>query len=161
WWHWLEVRATYEHQLHMADERAGRETPAPVDTVVRHAPLHGTLEARQRVGSQGIDALGDLTLGLRQAGDVRENGLVAFRGLRGARLASHRDQQLRGGLGPRSLVVFRGGRALLARGRPRRHTSSKLVPKLPRNARSWSRRFGIAPVAPEAIAASSASFDEQ
>src|SRR5690606_30661928 len=20
WWHWLEVRATYEHQLHMADE---------------------------------------------------------------------------------------------------------------------------------------------
>jgi hypothetical protein len=43
---------------------------------------------------QGIDALGDAALRLRQAGDVREHGLVAFRGLRGACLARQGDQQV-------------------------------------------------------------------
>src|SRR5437879_5003313 len=44
----LDLRAAYEHQFHMADEGAGREAPAPipVDPVVRHAPLHRSLEVR-------------------------------------------------------------------------------------------------------------------
>jgi hypothetical protein len=93
----LDLRATYEHQLHMANEGAGREAPASVSTVVRHAPLHRSLEVPQRLGGQGIDALGDPTLRLWQASDVGENGFVAFCSLRGACPARHGNRQFRGG----------------------------------------------------------------
>src|SRR5262249_34589188 len=71
--------------------------PASAYTVVGHAPLHCTLEVRQRIGSQSIDTLGDSALRLRQAGDISEHGLVAFRGLRGAGFAGHGGQQFRAG----------------------------------------------------------------
>src|SRR5450432_4154092 len=46
----LDLRAAYEHQLHVADEGARREAPATFHTVVRHPPLHRALEAWQRPG---------------------------------------------------------------------------------------------------------------
>jgi len=75
--------------FHMAHEGAGREAPAAVHAVVGHAPLHRTLEARQGLRRQCIDALGDAPLRLRQTRDMVEYGLVAFRGLRGTGLAGH------------------------------------------------------------------------
>jgi hypothetical protein len=82
----LHLRATYKHQLHVANESAGREAPASVNAVVGHPPLHRSLEVRQRFGRPGIDALGDGTLRLGQAGDVTENGFIAFCGLAGLAL---------------------------------------------------------------------------
>ena len=79
----------------MAGEATAREAPAVADAIPRHAPLHGALQGRQRLGRQGIDAFGDGTLRLRQAADVGKDGLVADRGLRGACPASHGDRQRR------------------------------------------------------------------
>jgi hypothetical protein len=45
------------------------------------------LEVWQRIGSQSIDTLGDTALRLRQARDVGEHGLVAFRSFRCARFS--------------------------------------------------------------------------
>src|SRR5580700_10237379 len=107
--HWrfrLDLGAAYEHQFHVADEGTGREAPAPAHAVVRHPPLHRASEVRQRLGSESIDTLGDAALRLRQAGDVGEHGLVAFRCLRGACLARHGDQQLRGGLALGGLLAL-------------------------------------------------------
>src|SRR5689334_10322074 len=94
----LHLRAAYEHQFHVTDESTGREAPASAHTVVRHPPLHCTLEVWQGIGSQSIDTFGDTALRLRQARDIGEHGLVAFGGLRGACLAGHGDQQLRASL---------------------------------------------------------------
>src|SRR3954447_11708333 len=94
-WFRLDLRAAYEHQFHVTDESAGREAPASAHTVVRHPPLHCTLETWQSIGSQSIDTLGDTALRLRQACDIGEHRLVAFCGLRGACLAGHGHQQLR------------------------------------------------------------------
>jgi hypothetical protein len=74
WWFWLDPRAAYEHQFHVADEASGREAPTAVHTVVRHAPLHRTLETRQRLGRQGIDVFGDLALRLRQVAMYANTG---------------------------------------------------------------------------------------
>ena len=80
----------------MAGEAAATEAPAVADAIVRHAPLHGALQAGQRPGRQGIDTFGDAALRLRQAGDVGEDRLVADRCLRGACPAGHGFRQRRG-----------------------------------------------------------------
>ena len=90
-------RAAPERELDVAGEAAAREAPAVADAIPRHAPLHGALQARQRLGRQGIDAFGDGALRLRQAADVGKDRLVADRGLRGACPASHGGRQRRGG----------------------------------------------------------------
>ena len=64
----------------MAGEAAAGEAPAVAHAIPRHAPLHGALQARQRLGCQGIDAFGDGALRLRQAADVGKDRLVAERG---------------------------------------------------------------------------------
>ena len=82
--HRLERRAVDEHELDVAGEAAAAEAPAVADAIVRHAPLHGALQAGQRLGRQGIDTFGDAALRLRQAGDVGKTGLsptAAFAGL--------------------------------------------------------------------------------
>ncbi len=76
-----EIRAAPERELDVAGEAAAREPPAVADAVPRNAPLHGALEVRQRLRRKGIDAFGDRSLRLRQAGDGGNTGLsptVAF-----------------------------------------------------------------------------------
>ena len=72
------------------------EAPAVADAIPRHAPFHGALQGRQRLGRQGIDTFGDGPLRLRQAADVGKDRLVAHRGLRGACPASHGNRQRAG-----------------------------------------------------------------
>ena len=92
----VERRAVDEHELDVAGEAAATEAPAVADAIVRHAPFHGSLQAGQRPGRQGIDTFGDAALRLRQAGDVGEDRLVADRRLRGACPAGHGLRQRRG-----------------------------------------------------------------
>src|SRR4029078_6753053 len=66
----LQLRAAYEHDLHVADERAARETPPSLDAVVGHGPLHAPAKIGERLRGQGVDALGDAALRFRQAPDV-------------------------------------------------------------------------------------------
>ena len=115
--HWRyrrERRAAPERELDVAGEAAAREAPAVADAIPRHAPLHGALEARQRLGRQGIDAFGDRALRLRQAADVGKDRLVADRGLRRACPASHGGRQ-------RGEDVAVRGRSLRGVGCLRRH----------------------------------------
>jgi hypothetical protein len=57
----LKVSPRIEEGIESFDAR----TPASAHAVVRHPPLQRTLEVRQRLGRQGIDALGDAALRLR------------------------------------------------------------------------------------------------
>src|SRR5262249_40354742 len=86
-WYGRERDAVHEHELDVFCERAATEAPAIADPIVRHSPLHGALEARERLGREGIDAFGDAALWLRQAGDVGEDRLVTGCGLRRAGFA--------------------------------------------------------------------------
>src|SRR5579884_144594 len=142
----LDLRAADEHQFQVTDESAGREAPASADTVVRHAPLDCTLEAWQRSGSESIDTLGNAALRLRQAFDIGEHGLVAVRCLRGAGLAGHGDQELRG-----SLASSIGVEGRLAHDLTNETRSVS-------NASNCSLAAAV-PMLPEAIASSRASFE--
>src|SRR5262249_51396263 len=113
---------------------------------VRHPPLHCTLEVWQRIGSQSIDMFGDTALWLRQARDIGEHGLIAFRGLRGACLAGHGGQQLRASLALRIRLEGRLSHDLTKVTRSS-STCSNCPPAAP------------VPVLPEAIASSRACFE--
>src|SRR4029453_2924328 len=92
----LKCHAIDKHEFDVASEATAAEAPAVADAVIRHAPFHGTLEARQCPRGQRIDGFGDATLWLRKAGDVGEDGLVANCRLRGACPASHGFRQREG-----------------------------------------------------------------
>ena len=101
--HGFEHGAVDEHQFDVAGERAAAEAPAVAHAVPRYAPFDGTLQSPQRLCRQRIHAFGDLTLRLRQAGNVRKNWLFAFRCFRGTGSAGHCFRQWRGAF------LFRGG----------------------------------------------------
>src|SRR3546814_7685455 len=79
WRHGVERDAIDEHSLGVAGERAARDAPAIADAVVRPAPFHAALQAGKPDFRQMVDALGYATLRLLQAGDVREDFLIANR----------------------------------------------------------------------------------
>ena len=53
-----ECRAAPEGELDMALEAAARKARAVADAIPGHAPLHGALQVRQRLGRQGVDSFG-------------------------------------------------------------------------------------------------------
>ena len=108
--YWVEQRRSVdEHEFDVLGETAAAEAPPLADSVIRHAPLDGSLKVGQRLGGKRVHSLGDVPLRLRKAREVGKDRFVSDRRLCRTCPAGHGLRQRRGRIArrrPRRLVVW-------------------------------------------------------